>query len=45
MRAYRRALAANLQIYGFVQFPLYRSVNGVQLTADRAIAVGVSSRF
>lgn len=35
----------NLQIYGFAQFPLYEDVNGVQLTADWAAVVGLSTRF
>lgn len=34
-----------LQVYGFVQLPVYQYVNGVQLTARRALAVGFSSRF
>ncbi len=33
------------RIYGFYQHPLVQSVNGVQLTAKRAIVVGVSTRF
>jgi len=38
-------IARNLQVYGFVQLPLYQYVNGVQLTADWAAVVGISSRF
>ena len=38
-------LGKNAQIYGFVQFPLYQKVNGVQLTADRSAVVGASWRF
>src|SRR6185295_1523771 len=38
-------LAKNVQLYGFVQLPLYQYVNGVQLTADWAIAAGISTRF
>ena len=38
-------LARNLQVYGFLQLPLYQYVNGVQLTADGAAVVGVSTRF
>jgi len=34
-----------LQVYGFVQLPVYQYVNGVQLTARRAFSVGVTSRF
>lgn len=33
------------QIYGFIQLPVYQSVNGVQLTADRAFIAGFASRF
>lgn len=39
------ALGAHTQVYGFVQLPVYQRVNGVQLTADRAAAVGMSVRF
>lgn len=39
------ALSGNLQLYGFYQHPLYRHVNGVQLTADRALLVGLSGRL
>lgn len=39
------ALAKTVQLYGFVQFPLYQKVNGVQLTADWSAVVGVSARF
>jgi hypothetical protein len=35
----------NLQLYAFYQHPLYRHVNGVQLTADRSLMVGLSGRF
>jgi len=38
-------VAKNAQIYGFLQLPLYQYVNGVQLTADWAAVVGVSTRF
>jgi hypothetical protein len=31
--------------YAYYQYPLYQYVNGVQLTADKAIVVGVSTRF
>lgn len=34
-----------LQVYGFAQLPVYQDVNGVQLTADWAGVVGVSTRF
>jgi hypothetical protein len=39
------ALSPNLQLYGFVQLPLYQYVNGVQLTADWAFVGGVGARF
>ena len=35
----------SLQAYGFVQLPVYQSVNGVQLTADWLVTVGLSWRF
>lgn len=35
----------SVRVYGFVQVPLRQSVNGVQLTASRALAVGVTTRF
>jgi hypothetical protein len=38
-------LTKSLQLYGFVQLPLYQKVNGVQLVADYALMVGLSSRF
>jgi len=39
------AITPAVQVYGFVQLPLYQSVNGVQLVADRSYAVGVSAQF
>jgi hypothetical protein len=33
------------RVYGYWQQPLYQHVNGVQLTARRAVVVGVSTRF
>jgi hypothetical protein len=38
-------LTKNLQLYGFVQVPIYQNVNGVQLTADYGLVLGLSSRF
>ncbi len=35
----------DVRAYGFLQLPLYQYVNGVQLIANRAIIVGLSSRF
>lgn len=39
------AVSDTMQIYGFVQKPLYQHVNGVQLTASKAFVVGLSKRF
>jgi hypothetical protein len=39
------AVTHALQLYGFVQLPLYQYVNGVQLTADWAAMGGASWRF
>ena len=39
------AVTETLQIYGFLQKPVYQHVNGVQLTADKAFVVGLSTRF
>jgi hypothetical protein len=39
------AVTPTVQVYAFVQFPLYQHVNGVQLVADRSYAVGVSAQF
>ena len=39
------AVTKSLQIYGFVQKPIYQYVNGVQLTADWSAVVGVSARY
>lgn len=39
------AITESTQVYGFYQVAAYRRVNGVQLTADAAATVGVSSRF
>jgi hypothetical protein len=39
------ALSREWQAYGFLQVPLYQYVNGVQITARRALAVGVGTRF
>jgi hypothetical protein len=38
-------LTPALQVYGFLQLPLYQYVNGVQLTADWAVAAGIAARF
>jgi hypothetical protein len=39
------AVTDKLQLYGFVQLPVYQDVNGVQLTADKSLVVGLSGRF
>jgi hypothetical protein len=39
------AIAPKTQIYAFVQKPIYQYVNGVQITADWSLLVGLSSRF
>ena len=39
------AATRSVQLYGFVQLPLYQYVNGVQLTADWAALAGASWRF
>jgi hypothetical protein len=38
-------IGQRLQVYAFVQLPIYQYVNGVQLTAKRAYVAGVSGRF
>ncbi|MPZ43119.1 MAG: hypothetical protein GEV05_06930 [Betaproteobacteria bacterium] len=39
------SLSKRTQLYGFVQLPVYQHVNGVQLTADWAAVVGLTTRF
>ncbi len=39
------AYSRNSSVYGFVQLPLYQHVNGVQLTADWSVALGVTHMF
>ena len=38
-------LGISTQAYAFVQLPVYQHVNGIQLTADKALLVGLSHRF
>ena len=38
-------LTRDTQIYAFLQAPLYRHVNGIQLTADWSVVSGISLRF
>lgn len=39
------AITPQVQLYAFVQLPVYQHVNGVQLVADRSYAAGVSLQF
>jgi len=39
------AITQGVSLYGFVQLPVYQYVNGVQLVAARAYALGVSVQF
>ena len=39
------SLGKRVQVYGFVQQPLYQYVTGVQLTAERAMTAGISVRL
>jgi hypothetical protein len=39
------AVADNMEVYAFYQHPVYQKVNGVQLTAPRALVIGISGRF
>lgn len=39
------ALTKTTRIYSFVQLPLYQYVNGIQITADRALVVGMTLVF
>ena len=39
------AFTRQWQAYAFVQMPLYQDVNGVQLVARHALAVGINTRF
>jgi len=39
------AVTPTVQIYAFVQIPVYQYVNGVQLMSDRSYAVGVNAQF
>jgi hypothetical protein len=38
-------IAKKVQLYSFVQLPLYQYVNGVQLTANWSVVAGISTRF
>lgn len=39
------AIGTDLKVYAFLQHALYQYVNGVQLVATQAAAIGVSARF
>jgi hypothetical protein len=39
------SISKNVQVYGFLQLPIYQHVNGVQLTADWSALGGISFRF
>lgn len=39
------AISNSLQAYFFFQHPIYQRVNGVQLTASRAMVIGISGRL
>ena len=39
------AITPKVQVYAFVQLPVYQHVNGVQLVSDRSYAAGVSMQF
>jgi hypothetical protein len=39
------AFTREVQVYGFVQLPVYQNVTGVQLVARYAVVVGVNGRF
>jgi len=39
------AIAADTNVYGLLQLPLYQYVNGEQLTASKSVTVGVNHRF
>jgi len=39
------AVTPQVSMYAFVQLPLYQNVNGVQLVAKVAYALGVSAQF
>ncbi|WP_426105121.1 transporter [Massilia sp. TSP1-1-2] len=39
------ALSKSTQLYAFYQVPLHRHVTGVQLTANRALVIGLSARL
>lgn len=38
-------ITPSMQVFAFLQQPLYQRVNGVQLTADNGFVIGVNGRF
>jgi hypothetical protein len=41
----RYAVGKAMQVYGFAQVPIYRNVNGIQLTADWSLVAGVTLKI
>jgi hypothetical protein len=41
----RYAAGKDVQVYGFAQVPIYRNVNGIQLTADWSLVAGLTLRI
>ncbi len=38
-------VSRSARVYGLLQLPLWQRVNGVQITADRALTIGVTTKF
>ncbi len=41
----RYAVGKDMQVYGFAQAPLYRNVNGIQLTANWTLVAGITLKI
>ena len=39
------AVTRDVRLYGFLQLPVFQYVNGVQITAHKAVVVGLNTRF
>jgi hypothetical protein len=39
------AATSDIRLYGFLQLPVFQYVNGVQITAHKAVVLGVNARF
>jgi hypothetical protein len=39
------AVTGDVRIYGFLQLPVFQYVNGVQITAHKAVVIGLNARF